>query len=200
MEHGECVRLVKKAFEGLPVGSGPDHGVAHQSSSATEMVYGELTFAGMQTLHDTLNMRRDDILYDLGSGVGKFVLYAALRAACASVKGVEVGMKRHATAEKACARLAAMLSEGDTAAPPAASHEGASALSSSRTVSRARARLHTAMREASDKAAPSPAPTQRSGSPRSSAAYAARRAAAQLHAGRHLARAAKRERRPSLRI
>jgi hypothetical protein len=84
MEHAECVRVVKRMFDGLPVGSGPDHGVSQQSasSSATELVYGELTYAGMQKLHDTLSMRSDDILYDLGSGVGKVRLRPSSSEGC----------------------------------------------------------------------------------------------------------------------
>ena len=90
------MRLVKLAMDGLPIGSGPDHGVASSTgavygSTATELVYGEMTYPGMKDLHDALGLRTDDVLYDLGSGVGKFVLYTALRARVTSATGIEVG-------------------------------------------------------------------------------------------------------------
>lgn len=115
--HSDCVRIVKQALEGLPAGEGPDHTLGMRPATATELVYGELTWVGMQTLHDVLKLRADDHLYDLGSGVGKFVLYAALRNECASCTGVEVGIKRHSSAERGCARLAALLGNAPAPAP-----------------------------------------------------------------------------------
>jgi hypothetical protein len=81
----------------------------------------------------------------------QFVLYSALRATCASAKGVEVGLKRHATAERACARLTAMLSDGE---PAACQTPGVSSLPSSRTISRARMRLQAAVQDACDESSP----------------------------------------------
>ena len=82
------------------------------------MVYGELTYGGMEVLHDALNLQSHDALYDLGSGCGKFVLYAGLRNVCESSTGVEVGLKRHVTAEKACTRLGELLQlERESVAP-----------------------------------------------------------------------------------
>ena len=120
MEHDECVRLVKLALDGLPVGSGPDHGVVSSTgavygSTATELVYGEMTFTGMKDLHDALGLRADDVLYDLGSGVGKFVLYTALRSSVTSATGIEVGIKRHATAERGCTKLSSILGQAPAA-------------------------------------------------------------------------------------
>ena len=86
MEHDECVARVRACLEGLPCGHGPDHGCASgpnaaiYGSDSTSLVYGEITWAGMETLHNALNLRSDDVFYDLGSGVGKFVLCTALRA------------------------------------------------------------------------------------------------------------------------
>ena len=114
-QHDECVRTVRLAFDGVPVGSGPDHGCGGQGSPATEMTYGEMTWKGMRTLHDALRLLDDDVVYDLGSGVGKFVLYTALRASCASSTGVEVGIKRHASAERGCQQLASLLAQSGEA-------------------------------------------------------------------------------------
>jgi hypothetical protein len=113
-DHEACVNLVQSSFAGLPVGGGQCHAMAGgPSSQDTCMVYGELTFDGMGKLHDALKLQGSDALYDLGSGVGKFVLYAALRNACASATGVEVGLKRHASAERACTKLEGLLQRED---------------------------------------------------------------------------------------
>ena len=41
--------------------------------------YGEVTYQGMEKLYDALDLKKDDVFYDLGCGVGKLVLYVALR-------------------------------------------------------------------------------------------------------------------------
>ena len=108
MDHVDAVARVREAQEGLPIGAGTDMGGAY-SSNDTALVYGEITEAGMGILHDALGLRSDDVLYDLGSGVGKFFLYSALRAVCSTANGIEVGEKRHSTAERSCMRLTEML-------------------------------------------------------------------------------------------
>ena len=111
--HDDAVQLCTRVYSGLPVGAGPCHTLAgsESNSNSTEMTYGEMTLVGMGALHDALQLDSEDVVYDLGSGVGKFILYAALRGVCASCTGVEVGVKRHATAEKAATRLEEILSK-----------------------------------------------------------------------------------------
>lgn len=111
LDHDEASALCSRAYAGLPVGSGPCHTLegSESHSNSNEMVYGEMTLDGMGVLHDALQLQPQDVVYDLGSGVGKFVLYTALRGICASCTGVEVGLKRHATAERACSRLEEIL-------------------------------------------------------------------------------------------
>ena len=118
-DHASSVELVSSSFYGLPVGGGPCHTMeGGPSASDSCMVYGELTYGGMEVLHDALNLQSHDALYDLGSGCGKFVLYAALRNVCESATGVEVGVKRHVSAEKACTRLGELLQlERESVAP-----------------------------------------------------------------------------------
>lgn len=120
-DHDAAVELCHKAYQGLPTGMGPAHTMVGSASNANsnEMVYGEMTYSGMRDLHDSLQLQHTDVLYDLGSGVGKFVLYCACRNACASSAGVEVGLKRHATADMACTRLEELLREEEAATPRA---------------------------------------------------------------------------------
>ncbi len=46
-----------------------------------------------------------DVFYDLGSGVGKLVLYMALSNLCAKAVGLEIGERRHFDACVAWKRL-----------------------------------------------------------------------------------------------
>jgi hypothetical protein len=108
--HEECVALTSSAYTGVPVGGGQCHTEGGPSAADTCMVYGELTWSGMESLYGALKLQAHDHLYDLGSGIGKFVLYSALRNNCASVTGVEVGLKRHHSAELACTNLEELLS------------------------------------------------------------------------------------------
>ena len=41
----------------------------------TEIRYGEVTYGGMERLYEALELRNEDVFYDLGCGVGKFLRY-----------------------------------------------------------------------------------------------------------------------------
>jgi len=113
--HEVCVSLTSSAYLGVPVGGGQCHTADGGGPTAADscMVYGELTWSGMESLWNALCLAPDDSLYDLGSGIGKFVMYSALRNGCASVTGIEVGLKRHRSAEQACANLKELLSAAE---------------------------------------------------------------------------------------
>lgn len=51
------------------------------------------------------NLQPYDVFYDLGSGVGKLVLYLALLGNCSKAVGLEIGERRHADAMIALKRL-----------------------------------------------------------------------------------------------
>ena len=58
-------------------------------------VYGEIMPAAGEQLLAALRLGREDVLYDLGSGVGKFVLQAAMGRPLRKVVGVELAPSRH---------------------------------------------------------------------------------------------------------
>jgi hypothetical protein len=58
-------------------------------------VYGEITLASTVKLFDHLGLTSQDTLYDLGSGVGKLILYAALFTSVRRAVGVELSKTRH---------------------------------------------------------------------------------------------------------
>ena len=60
-----------------------------------------MTYQGMEKLYDALELKKDDVFYDLGCGVGKLVLYVALRGGPQRSVGLEVGQRRFSLAEGA---------------------------------------------------------------------------------------------------
>jgi len=62
-------------------------------------MYGEILPESTATLLDYLDLNRDDVLFDLGSGVGKFILQAALTHSVRRCVGVELVKPRHLISE-----------------------------------------------------------------------------------------------------
>eukprot|EP00747_Dinoflagellata_sp_TGD_P067488 gnl/TRDRNA2_/TRDRNA2_155294_c0_seq1.p1 gnl/TRDRNA2_/TRDRNA2_155294_c0~~gnl/TRDRNA2_/TRDRNA2_155294_c0_seq1.p1 ORF type:complete len:365 (+),score=42.50 gnl/TRDRNA2_/TRDRNA2_155294_c0_seq1:45-1139(+) len=91
--HDTAVSFLKSAYKDVPTGFGGDFTTEHVDSM--NMQYGEVTYAGMESLYGALKLVPGDVFYDLGSGVGKLVLYVALRGEVSCSIGLEVGEKRH---------------------------------------------------------------------------------------------------------
>lgn len=72
----------------------------HIRSTRSSSVYGEIMPAAAAQLLDYLDLRRDDVLYDLGSGVGKFVLQAAMSHPLRKAVGVELARSRCRMAQR----------------------------------------------------------------------------------------------------
>lgn len=64
-------------------------------------LYGEITFGGLQKLFEHLSVKKNDVFYDLGSGVGKVVMQAALTTSAARCVGVELSKTRNMQANQA---------------------------------------------------------------------------------------------------
>ncbi len=62
--------------------------------------YGEIMPTATDHLVEYLGMGRDDVFYDLGSGVGKVVLQVAMRASIRRCVGVELARSRHRIARR----------------------------------------------------------------------------------------------------
>jgi hypothetical protein len=73
-------------------------------ASSGSPLYGEITPASVARLLDHLGVGEDDVLYDLGSGVGKMVIQAAMTVPLRGCVGVELSRTRHEAAEQALAR------------------------------------------------------------------------------------------------
>jgi len=64
-------------------------------------IYGEITYASLTKLFNYLEISENDIVYDLGSGVGKVVIYTALCTKVGRAIGIELSESRHRDAVKA---------------------------------------------------------------------------------------------------
>lgn len=110
--HTAAVSRLMSLYGGRATGFGSDF--ATEGVDQSNLQYGEITYSGMEALYPALNLAPGDTFYDLGSGVGKLVLYVALRGEVARAVGLEVGERRHALAEAAAAHLSAELTEAPT--------------------------------------------------------------------------------------
>lgn len=64
-------------------------------SSKGSPVYGEITLTSTGRLFEYLRLNNKDVLFDLGSGVGKLILYAGLFTPVKKAIGVELSHQRH---------------------------------------------------------------------------------------------------------
>jgi SAM-dependent methyltransferase len=73
----------------------PASDVQRIDATAGSDVYGEIRPAAAAKLFDYLDLRADDVFFDLGSGAGKVVVHAALGTDVGLAVGVEMSKARH---------------------------------------------------------------------------------------------------------
>lgn len=103
--HGDIVSVLKNIYKDGKTGFGYETVPDNCQVDSQNMQYGEINYAGMEHLYAALQVVPGDVFYDLGSGTGKLVLYVALKGQVARSVGIEVGEKRHASAQQACERF-----------------------------------------------------------------------------------------------
>lgn len=72
---------------------------------AKSLTYGELHPRSVDRAIRFLNLRKDDVFVDLGSGTGKVVIQAAMQSDCKRLIGIEVLHQRNVDAKRAHANL-----------------------------------------------------------------------------------------------
>jgi len=100
VEHVEVQKLLSDLYErvsGFQVGSNEYQMIREKGGDPT---YGELTLGGMNTLVEELKLQKNDVFYDLGSGVGKMPVYIYLTTPVKKAVGIELSPTRHAHAIK----------------------------------------------------------------------------------------------------
>ena len=83
-------RLYKKR-SGYSIGTQEEEFIKSAGSSPT---YGEITYDGAQMLIDEFNLTKNDVFYDLGCGVGKFVVQVYLNTPVKKAVGIELSKTR----------------------------------------------------------------------------------------------------------
>jgi len=86
------LRRLYRGVDGYEIGARQERRIERTRSSAT---YGEIMPAASVQLIDALELGPTDTFVDLGSGVGKLVMTAALRSDVGRAIGVELGRDRH---------------------------------------------------------------------------------------------------------
>jgi ubiquinone/menaquinone biosynthesis C-methylase UbiE len=95
------VHQLFRRVHGWTISPAEERRVLAAKSSPT---YGEIRPAALARLLDRLALGKRDVLYDLGSGIGKVVVQAAMSVQARRIVGVELVASRHAIAERVLAR------------------------------------------------------------------------------------------------
>lgn len=88
--------------DGFDIPRQESDGIMNIGSSPT---YGEITFDGAQKLLEYLKLQADDVMYDLGSGVGKLVVQVYLTTPVKKAVGIEFSPTRNNHAKAVRAQL-----------------------------------------------------------------------------------------------
>ncbi len=97
-------QMINRIFKDLCGFSIPKNEEQVIKTSKGSAVYGEITLASMDKLLNKLNLGPNDYFYDLGSGVGKLVLYTAINTPVKKSIGIELSESRHQEASIAYKR------------------------------------------------------------------------------------------------
>jgi SAM-dependent methyltransferase len=103
------VRRIYREIDGFEIPRDDERKVERARSSAT---YGELMPTATVRLLEQLDLTRADVFYDLGAGVGKVVLLAAITTPVARAVGVELASRRVAAGTLALAAARAQRISG----------------------------------------------------------------------------------------
>lgn len=92
-------RTLRRLYRGLDGFLVPEHEEDRVVRAKSSPLYGEIMPAAVGHLLDYLRLGSRDVLYDLGSGVGKMVVQAALSVRTKKLVGIELVRARHEVAE-----------------------------------------------------------------------------------------------------
>lgn len=87
----DLIEILYKKRSGYGIGTQEEEFIKNTGSSPT---YGEITYDGAQMLIDEFNLTKNDVFYDLGCGVGKFVVQVYLNTPVKKTVGIELSKTR----------------------------------------------------------------------------------------------------------
>jgi hypothetical protein len=88
----QIMNRIYKDIDGFEI---PKDDEQHVRKSKGSPIYGEINYQSLNKLLTHLKLTSNDVLYDLGSGVGKVVIQAALASPVRSSVGVELSTARY---------------------------------------------------------------------------------------------------------
>lgn len=97
-------QIFNRIFKDLSGFSIPKNEETLIKQSKGDPLYGEITLASMDKILKKFNLKEDDNFYDLGSGVGKFIIYASVNSNLKKAIGIELSSSRHDEANIALKR------------------------------------------------------------------------------------------------
>jgi SAM-dependent methyltransferase len=97
-EQKKYMRMLYKDVSGYFIPKTEEQQIKNAKSSA---VYGEITFSSLNKALEKVNLGPKDVFYDLGSGVGKVIMQAALAGGAKSYIGLELSKLRYDASIKA---------------------------------------------------------------------------------------------------
>lgn len=97
-------QIINRAYKDICGFEIPKKDEQNIKKSKGSPVYGEINHQALNKLLDYLELDKKDVLYDLGSGVGKVVLHTALITSVKKAVGIELSSTRHKEAMKALER------------------------------------------------------------------------------------------------
>ncbi len=95
------LRRLYKDISGYDIPRDEEKAIRERRGSPT---YGEINVGSVQKLIDHLQLGTNDVVYDLGSGVGKMVLQVAMTTSVRKCVGIEMAPSRHQGARAALTR------------------------------------------------------------------------------------------------
>jgi precorrin-6B methylase 2 len=109
--HNPLKQEIEKLYEGISgfgIHQKEEKNIIAQGGAPT---YGEITFESLKRLTDDLKLCKDDVFYDLGSGVGKVVVQVFLDSPIKKAVGIELSITRCDHAKKVLQKLQTKLKD-----------------------------------------------------------------------------------------
>lgn len=103
----ESVRVVRELYRGVDGWEIPETEVRRIVAASSAETYGEIMPTASARLVEYLALGGDDVLYDLGCGIGKLVVHAAIARPLRRCVGIELSATRCRIARAALARARA---------------------------------------------------------------------------------------------
>src|SRR6476469_1853526 len=101
-----CEKYLTNLYQGVSgfISYQPNEKQDHEKDSIY-LTYGEITYPGITRLLDFANIGADDVICDLGSGVGKVVIQSFLKTPAKRCFGIEASQARYASSTEVLRRL-----------------------------------------------------------------------------------------------